>query len=355
MSPPLVVAYALVGTVLADLTRDALGTGADGKPVYLRDIWPSDAEISETVERHLRREQFAKCYSTCEEGEAHWKGLATPEGATFGWDAESSMLRRPPYFEPSWLEKNPRGDFGDARILAMYGDSITTDHIAPMGHITKNVPAAKYLESLDIPYREWGTYLLRRSNHEVLIRGAFANIRLRNQVCAPAEGGLTRHFPGGEVLSVYDAAERYAAQKVPMVVFAGKEYGCGSSRDWAAKGPAALGVRAIIAESFERIHRSNLVGMGVLPLELPAGVSWKSLGLDGTETIDISGITDDMAPRATVTCTIRRADGRTETIRLRCRLDTRREIGWYRSGGILNYVFDQIRTRRPAAKEAALA
>jgi aconitate hydratase len=354
-SPPLVVAYAIAGTVLTDLTRDPVAHDRDGRPVYLKDIWPTDAEIAETVERHLRREQFASCYGRCEEGEENWHALATPEGATFRWDPQSSMLRRPPYFDREWLMKSPRGDFRGARVLAMYGDSITTDHIAPMGHITKNVPAAKHLESLGIPYREWGTYLLRRSNHDVLIRGAFANIRLRNQVCAPAEGGLTRHFPNGEVMSMYDAAERYAGEKVPMVVFAGKEYGCGSSRDWAAKGPAALGVRAIIAESFERIHRSNLVGMGVLPLQLPEGVSWKSLALDGSETIDISGISPDMAPRAMLQCTIHRANGRIETIPLRCRLDTRREIAWYRSGGILNYVFDQLRKRRPAPREAATA
>ena len=351
LSPPLVVAYAIAGTILSDLTRDALGTGADGKPVYLKDIWPADAEIAETVERHLNRAQFIDCYGTCEEGESNWKALATPEGATFRWDPESSMLRRPPFFEASWLDKNPRGDFSGARVLALLGDSITTDHIAPMGAITKNVPAASYLASLGIPYKEWGTYLLRRSNHEVMIRGAFANIRLRNHVCTPAEGGLTRHFPSGEVLPIYDAAERYAAQKIPMVVIAGKEYGSGSSRDWAAKGPAALGVRAIIAESFERIHRSNLVGMGVVPLELPSGVSWKTLKLDGTETIDIVGLRHDMPPRTSVKCTIRRADGSSETIALRCRLDTRREMGWYQSGGILNYVFEQIRRRSATRQE----
>ena len=351
LSPPLVVAYAIAGTILTDLTRDALGTGADGKPVYLKDIWPADAEIAATVERHLHRSQFVDCYGTCEAGESNWQALATPEGATFRWDPASSMLRRPPYFEASWLNKNPRGDFSGARILALLGDSITTDHIAPMGAITKNIPAANYLAALGIPYREWGTYLLRRSNHEVLIRGAFANIRLRNHVCTPAEGGLTRHFPSGEVLPIYDAAERYAAQKIPMVVIAGKEYGTGSSRDWAAKGPAALGVRAIIAESFERIHRSNLAGMGVVPLELPPGVSWQTLKLDGTETIDIAGLRPDMPPRTTVKCTIRRAAGGSETIALRCRLDTRREIGWYRSGGILNYVFDQIRRRSVTTQE----
>ncbi len=266
-----------------------------------------------------------------------------PEGATFRWNPSSHMLKEPPFFTGAWLAKNPRGDFRQARILALFGDSVTTDHIAPLSAISKGVPAALYLEAQGIPFREWGTYLLRRANHEVLIRGALANIRIRNAICAPKEGGYTRHFPSGDVLSFYDAAERYAAQKTPVVMFAGKEYGCGSSRDWAAKGPAALGVRAIIAESFERIHRSNLVGMGVAPLELPAGVTWKTLGLDGSELVDISGITPDMAPRANVICTICRANGATEKLILRCRLDTRREIAWYQSGGILNYVFDQLR------------
>ena len=342
-SPPLVVAYAIAGTVLCDLTRDALGIGNDGKPVYLHDVWPSDDEIAEYEGRYLRREAFVKRYAECEKGESHWHAVAAPEGPTFRWNAESTMLRRPPFFEQAWLAKNPRGDFSNARILALLGDSITTDHIAPMGAITRNVPAARYLESLGIPYAEWGTYLLRRSNHDVLIRGAFANIRLRNAVCSPHEGGVTRHFPTGEVMPIYDAAERYAADKIPVVIFAGKEYGSGSSRDWAAKGPAALGVRAIIAESFERIHRSNLVGMGVAPIELPQGVSWNSLRLDGSEKIDITGLKPDMRPRPTVRCTIHRANGTHETLDLRCRLDTQRELGWYHSGGILNYVFDAIR------------
>jgi aconitate hydratase len=342
-SPPLVVAYAIAGTILTDITKDALGTGDDGTAVYLRDIWPSDAEIAAVVERNLRPEQFTRRYSNCEAGGPHWHAIKVPEGATFRWDPASAMLKEPPFYTEAWLAKNPRGDFQGARILALLGDSVTTDHIAPLSAISKGVPAARYLESLGIPFKEWGTYLLRRSNHEVLIRGALANIRIRNQVCAPKEGGYTRHFPSGEIMSFYDAAERYAQAKVPVVMFAGKEYGCGSSRDWAAKGPAALGVRAIIAESFERIHRSNLVGMGVAPLELPEGVSWKALRLDGTELVDIAGITPDMRPRASVTCTLHRADGSVETLTLCCRLDTRREIAWYQCGGILNYVHDQLR------------
>ncbi len=343
VSPPLVVAYAIAGTILTDITRDALGTGNDGKPVYLKDLWPADEEIAGVVERNLRREQFVLRYGACEDGGPRWKAIQEPEGATFRWDPASAMIKQPPFFSEAWLAKNPRGDFQGARILALLGDSITTDHIAPLSAISKGVPAARYLESLGIPFKEWGTYLLRRSNHEVLIRGALANIRIRNHVCTPKEGGYTRHFPDGEILSFYEAAEKYAAKKIPMVMFAGKEYGCGSSRDWAAKGPAALGVRVIIAESFERIHRSNLVGMGVAPLELPEGVTWKSLKLDGTETVDIAGITPDMTPRTAVTCTIKRANGSVETIALRSRLDTRREIAWYQSGGILNYVFDQLR------------
>ena len=343
VSPPLVVAYAIAGTILTDITRDALGTGSDGRPVFLKDVWPSDEEIASVVERNLRREQFLHRYGNCEEGEAHWKAVKAPQGATFQWDAASEMLKQPPFFTEAWLAKNPRGGFKGARVLALLGDSVTTDHIAPMSGFSKGVPAARYLESKGIPMKEWGTYLLRRSNHEVLIRGALANIRIRNHICAPKEGGYTRYFPGGEILSFYDAAEKYAAQKIPMVMFAGKEYGCGSSRDWAAKGPAALGVRAIIAESFERIHRSNLVGMGVAPLEFPEGVTWKSLKLDGTELVDIAGITPDMKPRADVACTIHRANGSVETIMLRSRLDTRREIAWYQCGGILNYVFDQLR------------
>ncbi len=342
-SPPLVVAYAIAGTILTDITKDALGTGSDGKPVYLRDIWPDDGEVVQVIERHLKREQFLQRYGDCETGGPQWQAIRAPEGATFQWDPSSNMIRQPPFFTDAWLAKNPRGDFQGARILALFGDSVTTDHIAPLSAISKGVPAALYLESLGIPFKEWGTYLLRRANHEVLIRGALANIRIRNAICAPKEGGYTRHFPGGEVLSFYEAAERYATSKTPVVMFAGKEYGCGSSRDWAAKGPAALGVRAIIAESFERIHRSNLVGMGVAPLELPAGVTWQSLKLDGSETVDIAGITPDMAPRAAVTCTIRRADGSVESLVLRSRMDTRREIAWYQCGGILNYVFEQLR------------
>ena len=345
VSPALVVAYAIAGSVLHDLTRDPLGVGSDGKPVYLRDIWPSDAEIAEFVGRHLRRSQFIARYGACEEGETNWKSLASPQGATFRWDPASSMLRRPPYFESSWLARNARGDFKGARILAMLGDSVTTDHIAPLSGISKNVPADLYLRALGIPFHEYGTYLLRRSNHEVLIRGAFANIRLRNKVCAPLEGGVTKHFPSGEVLSIYEAANRYIAAQVPTVVIAGKEYGSGSSRDWAAKGPAALGVRAIIAESIERIHRSNLVGMGIVPLEFPQGVNAETLGLDGTEIIDIEGLDPHVAPRTTVRCTLHRANGASETIDLRCRLDTRREIAWYLAGGILNYVFEQIRRK----------
>jgi aconitate hydratase len=344
VSPPLVVAYAIAGTILTDITKDALGAGSDGKPVYLKDIWPADDEIEQVIERHLKREQFVQRYRRCEEGGPQWKAIQVPEGATFRWNPSSSMIKQPPFFSEAWLAKNPRGDFHGARILALLGDSVTTDHIAPLSAISRGVPAALYLESLGIPFREWGTYLLRRSNHEVLIRGALANIRIRNHICAPKEGGYTRHFPSGEVMPFYDAAERYAAQKTPVVMFAGKEYGCGSSRDWAAKGPAALGVRAIIAESFERIHRSNLVGMGVAPLELPAGVTWQSLKLEGSETVDVVGITPDMAPRTNVTCTLRRANGATKTLTLRCRLDTRREIAWYQSGGILNHVFEQLRS-----------
>ncbi len=345
VSPALVVAYALAGSVLIDLTREPVGVNAAGKPVYLRDIWPSDAEVAEMVERYVQREQFRARYSRCEEGEANWKALRTPEGATFEWNPASTLLRRPPFFEESWLARNPRGDFRGARVLALLGDSVTTDHIAPLSGISKGVPADLYLSSLGIPFKEYGTYLLRRSNHEVLIRGAFANIRLRNSICAPREGGLTRHFPSGEIMSIYDAAQRYLAEKVPMVVIAGKEYGSGSSRDWAAKGPAALGVRAIIAESIERIHRSNLCGMGIVPLEFPPGANASTLRLDGTETLDIEGLTPDIAPRAAVRCTIHRSNGALEQLDLRCRLDTRREIAWYASGGILNYVFDQLRNR----------
>jgi len=345
VSPPLVVAYSIVGTVLIDLTREPLGVGSDGTPLYLRDIWPSDEEVAENVRRHLQRSQFVARYRTCEDGESNWKAIPTPEGATFRWNPDSTMLRRPPYFEGAWLARNPRGDFRGARVLALLGDSVTTDHIAPLSAISKNVPADHYLQSLGVPFREYGTYLLRRSNHEILIRGAFANIRLRNQVCAPKEGGYTKHFPSGEVMSIYDAANRYVAANVPMVVIAGQEYGNGSSRDWAAKGPAALGVRAIIAESIERIHRSNLIGMGVVPLEFPAGVNAKTLRLDGTETIDIAGLSPDMPPRTMVKCTIHRIDGTSETIDLKSRLDTRREIAWYLAGGILNYVFAQLRER----------
>ncbi|HEX6676791.1 MAG TPA: aconitate hydratase [Actinomycetes bacterium] len=339
-SPPLVVAYALAGTMDANLLEEPLGTGGDGQPVYLRDIWPSEAEVSELIGRAVQSDMFRKSYAEVFEGDERWNSLEVPTGDTFAWDESSTYVRRPPYFDGMPQTPEPVRDLHGARVLAVLGDSVTTDHISPAGVIKRDSPAGRYLVEQGVGPADFNSYGSRRGNHEVMIRGTFANIRLRNLLAPGTEGGFTLHLPDGEQLTIYDAAMRYAEEGVPLVVLAGKEYGSGSSRDWAAKGPRLLGVRAVIAESYERIHRSNLVGMGILPLQFPDGESASSLGLTGHETFSVEGLEgagDDGFPRE-VTVT---ADDRTFTARVR--IDTPNEVHYYRHGGILQYVLRQLR------------
>jgi len=343
-SPPLVIAYALVGTMDADLTRDPLGTDEAGEPVYLRDIWPSADEVQATIDASVNAEMFARNYADVFAGDERWRSLPTPAGDTFAWDPDSTYVRRPPYFEGMTREPEPVTDITGARVLAKLGDSVTTDHISPAGSIKPDSPAGRYLAEHGVDRRDFNSYGSRRGNHEVMIRGTFANIRLRNQLVPGVEGGMTVNFLTGEQTTIYDAAVAYQERGVPLVVLGGKEYGSGSSRDWAAKGTALLGVRAVIAESFERIHRSNLIGMGVLPLQFPAGRSADSLGLDGTETFAITGITalnEGTTPR-TVRVTATADDGRTVEFDAVVRIDTPGEADYYRNGGILQYVLRSL-------------
>jgi len=350
-SPPLVVAYALAGTILTDLTRDPLGTDTDGAPVYLRDIWPRDDEIRAAVDRMIAPERYRGNYATIFDGPPGWRSLSANAGERFEWNAQSTFIRRPPYFADVKAERAPVRDIAGARILGVFGDMLTTDHISPIGTISAGTPAARYLESLGIAPRDFVNYAARRLNHDVMIRGTFGNIRLRNEMTPDVEGSSTVHHPSGEQMSIPAAAERYQRDGVPLVIVAGREYGAGSSRDWAAKGTLLLGVRAVIAESFERIHRSNLLGMGVLALEFTNGVTRSSLALDGSETVDVAGIAAMHAPRQLCRCTITRADGRRESIELLARLDTNIEVQYFLHGGIMNYV---LRRRLANAGEGAL-
>ncbi|WP_445397709.1 aconitate hydratase AcnA [Zobellella sp. An-6] len=339
-SPPLVVAYALAGSIKVDLTRDPLGTGKDGKPVYLKDIWPSRQAIHEAVEQ-VKSEMFSKEYAEVFEGDTRWRAIAVTGGSTFDWQPDSSYIRHPPFFETMGKEPEPVADIEDARLLAILGDSVTTDHISPAGNIKAESPAGRYLQSLGVERKDFNSYGSRRGNHEVMMRGTFANIRIRNLMLDGVEGGETRHYPSGEQLAIYDAAMRYEEEGVPLVVVAGKEYGTGSSRDWAAKGTRLLGVRAVIAESFERIHRSNLIGMGVVPLEFTGGDNAGSLGLKGEEIISIGGL-DALSPGQELEVGIRRASGEQERVKVRCRIDTGEELTYYRHGGILHYVIRKM-------------
>jgi aconitate hydratase len=343
-SPPLVVAYALAGSMDVDLFGDPLGQDQDGKDVYLKDIWPSPTEIERVIGESITSEMFTEDYADVFSGDEQWKSLPTPEGDTFAWDADSTYVRKPPYFEGMPEEPEPVTDIEGARVLLKLGDSVTTDHISPAGAIKKDSPAGKYLAEHGVGQRDFNSYGSRRGNHEVMIRGTFANIRLRNQLAPGTEGGFTRDFTdGGEVTSVYEASENYQHEGIPLVVLAGKEYGSGSSRDWAAKGTALLGVKAVIAESYERIHRSNLIGMGVLPLQFPGGKTADDMGLTGDETISISGITelnDGSTPR-TVTVRIEK-EGREDEFEATVRIDTPGEAGYYRNGGIMQYVLRNL-------------
>ncbi|HEV2847014.1 MAG TPA: aconitate hydratase AcnA [Thermoanaerobaculia bacterium] len=348
-SPPLVVAYALAGRIDIDLTSEPLGTGGDGQPVYLRDLWPTRREVEETILRALHSEMFREQYGNVYAGDERWNSLDVPEGDTYAWDPESTYVRLPPYFQDMPAEPAPVQDVHGARVLGVFGDSITTDHISPAGSIKANSPAGKYLVEHGVAPKDFNSYGARRGNHEAMMRGTFANTRIRNKMTPEIEGGFTVHLPDGEPLSIYDAAMKYQAEGVPTVIFAGKEYGTGSSRDWAAKGPRLQGVRAVIAESFERIHRSNLVGMGIAPLEFLDGESAATLGLTGYEVVDIAGLAEGVESgfRNGREVTVRAAkdDGRTSRViefKVRVRLDTPQEVQYYRHGGILHYVLRQL-------------
>jgi aconitate hydratase len=339
-SPPLVVAYALAGNMKMDLYQDPLGEDSEGKPVYLRDIWPSAKEIQEFISTNISSEMFSSSYASVFDGDENWNALEVPSGETFVWDEHSTYVRNPPYFEGMNRSPAPVQDIAGARVLALLGDSVTTDHISPAGSIAPDSPAGRYLLGLGVEQKDFNSYGSRRGNHEVMVRGTFANIRLRNRLAPGTEGGWTRHMPSGEQLSIYDAALRYQRGGTPLVVIAGKEYGAGSSRDWAAKGTKLLGVRAVLAESYERIHRSNLIGMGVLPLQFPEGQSAESLGLTGEETFSITGVTELNEGRVPSTVKVTTDTG--VEFDAVVRIDTPGEADYYRNGGILQFVLRQL-------------
>ncbi|MDD9901274.1 MAG: aconitate hydratase AcnA [Alphaproteobacteria bacterium] len=336
-SPPLVVAYALAGSLKVDLLTEPLGTGSDGNPVYLKDIWPSLKDINDTLEIALTADMFKSRYANVFEGPAEWQAVKTEGSLTYGWDNASTYVQNPPYFAGMAANAEEKGDINNAYALAVFGDSITTDHISPAGSIKKDSPAGAYLVGNGVEAKDFNSYGARRGNHEVMMRGTFANIRIKNEMVGGKEGGFTRHIPSGEDMPIYDAAMKYLESNTPLVVIAGKEYGTGSSRDWAAKGTNLLGVKAVIAESFERIHRSNLVGMGVLPLQFKGSDTRKSLDLTGDETFTITGISA-IKPRMDITVTVTRKDDSTENFTALCRIDTLDEIAYYQNGGILHYV-----------------
>ena len=338
-SPPLVVAYALAGRIDIDFHNEPLGTAKDGTPVFLRDIWPSEKEVADVIARSIQSSMFRKSYAKVFDGDERWRGLPVPEGDRFGWEPSSTYIRRAPYFDGMPKEPGPIRDITGARVLCLLADSITTDHISPAGSIRKTSPAGQYLVSHGVQPLDFNSYGARRGNHEVMVRGTFANVRLKNQLAPGTEGPFTAHLPAGEVMTIYDASLKYAAEGTPLVVLAGKEYGSGSSRDWAAKGPRLLGVRAVIAESFERIHRSNLVGMGILPLQFSPGQNAATLGLSGKERFDIPGLAA-MPKELTVTATS--DDGKTKSFKVLVRIDTPQEHQYYRHGGILEYVLRQL-------------
>jgi aconitate hydratase len=343
-SPPLVVAYALAGSMDLDLSADPIGRDPEGRDVYLRDIWPSPAEVAEVVGSAIESSMFSASYRSVFDGDERWRSLEVPTGAAYEWDPRSTYVRRPPYFDGMTLEPEPLADIHGARVLAKLGDSVTTDHISPAGNIRPDSPAGRWLQDGGVGPDEFNQYGARRGNHEVMIRGTFANIRLRNQLAPGTEGGVTRHLPDGEQMPIYDAAMRYQAEGVPLLILAGREYGSGSSRDWAAKGTALLGVRAVLAESYERIHRSNLVGMGVLPLQYPPGQSAATLGLTGEETFEVTGLAGTASGPlpATLPVEARAADGRVTRFDAVVRIDTPKEADYYRHGGILLCVLRQL-------------
>ena len=342
-SPMLVVAYAIAGNMNVDLFKDPIGEDKKGNPVFLADIWPSNEEIHRTIRKSVKPAMFRDEYAQATVGDARWKKIKTSGGLTYDWK-KSTYVKHPPYFESMSADLDPVSDIKGARLLALLGDSITTDHISPAGSIKEQGPAGDYLKANKVKARDFNSYGSRRGNHEIMMRGTFANIRLRNEMAPGTEGGLTRYQPGGKQMSIYDASMAYQKKGIPLVVFAGKEYGTGSSRDWAAKGTTLLGVKAVVAESFERIHRSNLVGMGVLPLEFKNGQTRKSLKLDGSETVDIVGLEKGIKPRMDVTCKITYANGKSKKVDLVCRIDTANEVDYYLNGGILHYVLRNLIT-----------
>ena len=353
-SPPLVVAYALAGSLLRDITTEPLGTGRDGGPVYLKDVWPTPLEVDAAVRAAVTSEGFKSSYADVFSGDVHWASIGSDNAAmTYSWDDSSTYIQLPPYF--AGMARQPATavpDIKGARILALLGDSITTDHISPAGGIAKTSPAAKYLQGRGVEPRDFNQYGARRGSHDVMMRGTFANIRIKNEMLGGKEGGLTRLWPAGTEMSIYDAAMEYKQHGTPLVVIGGKEYGTGSSRDWAAKGTNLLGVKAVLAESFERIHRSNLVGMGVLPLVFKDGLDRKSVGLDGSETIDIVGLAQGLRPRMDLTCRITRSDGTVTDIPVLCRVDTLDEVDYFKHGGILQYVLRSLLASGEAAGHA---
>jgi aconitate hydratase len=341
-SPPLVVAYALAGTMDFDITTEPLGAGTDGRPVYLREIWPTPQEVETTMRQAVTTKQYSQQYADVFTGDARWQKMKVPEGDLYAWSQKSTYIQHPPYFDDMTMTPAPVDDIRGARVLAVLGDSVTTDHISPAGSIAKDSPAGQYLIGLGVKPSDFNSYGARRGNHQVMMRGTFANIRLRNQLVPGVEGWWTLHLPGQTRMPIYDAAMRYQEEKTPLVVIAGKEYGSGSSRDWAAKGTRLLGIRAVIAESFERIHRSNLVGMGVLPLEFLPGESRESLGLTGFERFDIEGLCAGLEPKKKLTIRAQSQDGGTRVLTAVCRVDTPEEVAYYRHGGILPYVLRQL-------------
>jgi aconitate hydratase len=341
-SPPLVVAYALAGSMEVDLYKDALGNDSQGKPVYLKDIWPTPQEIQAVMSKSVRSEMFKKEYSRATEGDERWKGMPVPEGELFKWDPQSTYVRHAPYFENMSKTPGEPKEIKGARVLVLLGDSVTTDHISPAGSIEKNGPAARYLVNNDVLPKDFNQYGARRGNHEVMVRGTFANVRLKNFLAPGTEGGVTVHLPDKRQMPIYDAAMQYEKEGVPLIVIAGKEYGTGSSRDWAAKGPRLLGIKAAIAETFERIHRSNLIGMGIVPLQFKPGENLKSHGLTGFEKFDILGISAGLKLRQELSVKATSDDGQTTEFKVICRIDTPAELDYYRHGGILEYVLRQL-------------
>jgi aconitate hydratase len=340
-SPPLVVAYALVGDMNVDITTEPLGQDKDGKDVFLKDIWPSQSEIAELVESTVTRAQFVEKYGEVFEGDEKWRGVETTDSETYDWPPTSTYVQNPPYFQNMGKEPGTISNVENARILAILGDMTTTDHISPAGSFKETSPAGKYLKERQVQPREFNSYGSRRGNHEVMMRGTFANIRIKNEMLDGVEGGYTLG-PDGEQTSIYEAAMAWQEKGVPLVVIAGEQYGAGSSRDWAAKGTALLGVKAVIAEDFERIHRSNLVGMGVIPFEMTGGVDRESLGLKGDEKVSIEGLEGDLRPGAIVPCKIEYADGSVKEIELKCRIDTGIEKEYIEHGGVLHYVLRNL-------------